>query len=276
MYVNVNEALWLSKHIILTFAQCALPCSSESWLQYQDRVSLLFFYSFLPFLQSLRVFHYSNSLFYNVDLSTHKGVIRAKKLKLTSYRDLDIISSHLLSPATTLFTQERKAKMFAMFRHPIKRAESIFYSSHLQNITLDEWARNVYKEDNWLLRSIANVPKDLKVREQHLKKAKEVLRKYCLVGLFENFRDSIIHFEIFFGWELKSPQQRLCQEKVLQHADSYNDDNSAIHEGSEAWKILHARNLYDIELYDWIKTKLYPSQSYKVGMEYHELHERAM
>jgi hypothetical protein len=67
-----------------------------------------------------------SSRFVNVDTSTVEGLQRAKKLGLAQSGKVNAIYTPLIFDANDLFDDDHKGRMFAIFRHPIDRAISIF------------------------------------------------------------------------------------------------------------------------------------------------------
>ena len=84
----------------------------------QEEVCLIFSYSFLPAVlvervliclcQTLKVLHFSQVSYVNVDTSTHKGIARAKNLNLVSSGLADVVISPLLHEASSLFIPTRR------------------------------------------------------------------------------------------------------------------------------------------------------------------------
>ena len=108
--------------------------------------------------------------------------------------------------------------MFALFRHPIKRAASMFYflrsninasSKHyaqLEKMTLEQYAVSKYVENNWLTRILLHKLDNLAITNGDLEHAKNILREKCLVGLLSEFDVSMYRFKRFFGWQVSTPQ----------------------------------------------------------------------
>jgi len=73
-------------------------------------------------------------LYVNVDTSTKKGIQRSKVLNLTSSGLADVFSSPMPSAGNDVFRDGKtKARMFAVFAHPIARAIGEYY--HIQQAT---------------------------------------------------------------------------------------------------------------------------------------------
>lgn len=67
------------------------------------------------------------SPFVNTDTTTLAGLKRAKQLNLGQSELADVIVVQHLYEAESLFDDEHRGRLFAMFRHPIDRALSMFY-----------------------------------------------------------------------------------------------------------------------------------------------------
>jgi len=172
----------------------------------------------------LRIVHANGSTNHlNVDISTVPGILRAKKLRLVQSHISQLIFSPLFDESTELlFDDENKGIMFAMFRHPVDRVVSLFYylqkatweptyNPSLANMTLLEYVNSPLVEANFVLRSLVNKftgplsPADLDL-------AKEILRRKCIVGIVEEFNDSVQIFEQSLRLE---PNMRVYAEQEV-------------------------------------------------------------
>jgi len=203
------------------------------------------------------------SFFVNVDTTTSEGIHRAKSLGLIESHMADYIVTQHLHPAATLFTKNQRGRMFAIFRHPIERAVSLFhylsvadweptYDPKLAFISLEMWAQSKRIEHNWMVRFLSNeIERDLMPR--HLEVAKEVLRKKCLVGLLEKKGETFQRFQKYFGWEFPNKVSKECQERQLHWGWSNKHAHPIIEEGSPTWNLLLKKNQLDMELYYYAK-----------------------
>mmetsp|Transcript_10737 Transcript_10737/g.16041 ORF Transcript_10737/g.16041 Transcript_10737/m.16041 type:complete len:341 (-) Transcript_10737:549-1571(-) len=208
----------------------------------------------------------------NVDTADIVGMIRAKRLGLASSGLADIIFSPLLTPASNMFDAQHQGRFFALFRHPIERAVSMFYYRQVAS-----WERdpNVYKPDlakvdieDWLKNrgGKADVSNFLMssllgkryFSEKDLEKAKEILRSKVLVGLLSKMEESVQHFDTYFGWYENNEKRSKCQDSAIQKGVNRNPHES-VEEGSEAWELLADLNYYDLQLYEYI-LELYEEQ----------------
>lgn len=208
--------------------------------------------------------------FVNVDTSTPEGIHRAKNMGLIESGLADVIVSQHLHPVATLFNPHKMGRMFAVVRHPIERAVSMFhylgvanweptYDADLAYISIEMYARSKRAEHNWMTRFLSNeLERDLNAK--HLAIAKEVLRQKCLVGLLEHKGESFRRFEKYFGWAPKDKDQMECRERLLHWGWSNKHSHPDVEEGSTVWDLLYKKNSFDMELYEYAKN-LFAEQS---------------
>jgi len=109
-----------------------------------------------------------------------------------------------------------------------------------------------------------------KITKAHLDVAKEVIGRKCLVGFVdERFGESLERFAKFFRWEQinsvnkhhavgsggTTPEKdtagkRKCANKLV-YTGVNGHHYPSLEETSNAWKLLKAKNVYDIELYQY-------------------------
>lgn len=103
----------------------------------------------------------------NVDVTQPRGIEHAKDLGFGEANLADVVLSSRLHEAASLFTPDNlhpnvvKGRCFALLRHPIRRAVSMFfylrdatweptYSEVYKSMTVEEYAVSQYAEDNWM------------------------------------------------------------------------------------------------------------------------------
>lgn len=220
----------------------------------------------------------------NVDVSTHEGILKAKNRGFLTERfqpPVDFIStSEFQFASMMLFTPQRKARMFALFRHPIDRAVSKFY--YLQKATWEPtynkvWAKMSFKEwasrdrgdNNWMVRKlIGKGPRD-QLNVQDLDLAMELVRAKFVVGLMGKMEESVHRFNLMLGIDPSTPENQECiNQFTSSQGDSHaaknkakivkkNEWNSYAHPevemGSPAWVSLSKIHMYDNLLYRFIE-----------------------
>ena len=211
----------------------------------------------------------------NFDMSTSEGVLRAKEAGLGREGVEDVIVTRYLFSASELFKDTgHTGRCFTVLRHPIDRAVSLFYSlkrdkkKAVSDMSIGDYAKSSFAEDNWMVRIITNTMTK-KITKAHLDVAKEVVGRKCLVGFVdERFGESLERFAKFFRWEQinsinkhhaagtgTTPEKdtagkRKCANKLVNTGVNRHQYPS-LEETSNAWKLLKAKNVYDIELYQY-------------------------
>ena len=241
----------------------------------------------------LATFIYDGGRYVNVELNTKEGILRASTLGLAKSRLADvIISPYLHNMASSIFTKENPGRIFSVFRHPVQRALANYhylskatwdpmYAPELKNMTIEEFAKSKYIENNWVTRFLVDKTKG-KLTHSDMLLAKMIVRYKVLVGLYDELDTSMARFQRYFGWKDTSKTRAdiaICRSKtvargdknVLGHPTSIEDgkavgslqsNNSAVEEvltGTAAWKSIERHNLFDIELYEFAK-KVYALQ----------------
>jgi hypothetical protein len=149
----------------------------------------------------------------NVNLGTREGIARAKVLGLASSGMVDIAFSAHLAYSTQLFSTTHMGRGIVMFRNPVKRLIDQFYyqqrsawlgpdkyDEKLGAMSLLQFSKSSKLVENFMVRSLAHLPDEMDITEEHIDIAKEVLRRKFIVGVMEWFDLSITRFERFFGW----------------------------------------------------------------------------
>jgi len=215
----------------------------------------------------LQIVHFDRHYNYvNVDLSTFEGIARAKKLSMVTSGLADVAVSSLMFEAATMFNEANKGRMFALFRHPVERAVSLFHflqdtqwrrsstkNLDLANIKIEEFFKGGLAENNWMTRFLSNQLTKGQLEESDLDLAKEVLRRKCLVGLLKEKGESFARFETYFGWQHGANFDGECHEKKLQWAWPLKHRHAEVEEGTELWDLIVRQNEFDIELYEYAK-----------------------
>lgn len=149
----------------------------------------------------------------NVDLGTRAGIDKARNLGLAKSGLVEIAFSQHLVYSTKLFSTTHVGRGMVMFRNPVKREMDLFYyqqraawvgpqeyDATLGGMSLLEFSKSKKVVENFMVRSLANLPDTMDVTTEHIAIAKEVLRRKFIVGVMEWFDLSISRFERFFGW----------------------------------------------------------------------------
>eukprot|EP00591_Stephanopyxis_turris_P011258 CAMPEP_0195528768 /NCGR_PEP_ID=MMETSP0794_2-20130614/31054_1 /TAXON_ID=515487 /ORGANISM="Stephanopyxis turris, Strain CCMP 815" /LENGTH=506 /DNA_ID=CAMNT_0040659957 /DNA_START=204 /DNA_END=1724 /DNA_ORIENTATION=+ len=222
--------------------------------------------------KTLQLVKLRSSKYLNMDITSPVGISKAKVLKLASSNMVDVVVTTALHETAAIFTSKNKARMFALFRHPIERAISMFYylktatwdeghDSAMVNMTILEYANSGQAENNWLTRFLIN-KRGGAIQREDLAAAKEVLRTKCLVGLLSEFAVSLERFEAYFRWDQPklSNDSVSCQNELIALGDNRHN-HPTFEEGSEVWEALIPHNRFDMEVYEYAKQLFFEEQA---------------
>lgn len=215
--------------------------------------------------------------FVNVDTTTLAGIARAKQLDYVSSNLAQITSTPLISDIESMFSEARAGRVFAIFRHPIERSVSLFnylqyadweptYNPELAQMTLEQYARSPYMENNFLTRSLTNTWEG-ELNSKHVEVALDFMRRKILVGLMTEFDASVLRFEKYFGWKFtENPEgQEGCRETLIGMGINKNKEKTVMpEEGSAEHEVLTWENMYDLALYKYA-TQLFVEQAVLVS-----------
>ena len=218
----------------------------------------------------MQVLSINEENYLNVDTTTQAGLNHAKSLNfMNSPLSPSIIYSPLIHEVGSIFTPSKRGRMFTLFRHPIERAVGMYfylqtakwdplYNPELSKMSIEEYAMSASMENNWMTRFLVN-KKGGKLTIEDLNVAKEIIKRKCVVGLFEKMEESLIRFEIYFGWRAEmSSKQKKCEKKLLENGDERHD-HPIVEKGTKGWKALMQQNRFDMELYQYA-VKLFDEQ----------------
>jgi hypothetical protein len=209
----------------------------------------------------LEVIEVGGHKYLNVDTTTQAGIIKAKALGLASSGLANLVVSPRLQDAASLFGPAKKGRTFALLRHPVERAVSMFFflKKHkvaaVASMELDDYCKSPHVENNWMVRILSDKMTG-DVGDDDLEMAKKLLKEKMIIGLLEQKEESMRRFEFYFGWRYtENPQrQESCRTRIL--VGDYRTNESAkskIKEGSQAWSLLMWQNKLDMKLYKYAK-----------------------
>ena len=176
------------------------------------------------------VFPIDGAVYVNVNLFTNPGIARAERLMLTPSRVSDFGYTGLLKESTVLFDPFENfnspvvwGRLMVMIRDPIERSinryEQFVLSSGNTGYSLSMFANSpIYKENNPLVRSLIGIGSGDTLEQKHMDAAQAVIDNLVLVGIFEQFEESIDQWEKFLGWSSvdKADEVRACRTGVMQ------------------------------------------------------------
>jgi len=211
-------------------------------------------------------------------MTTQDGIQRAAELGLASKRIADIIiSPHFHSVTYQVFTPSSPGRLFALFRHPVDRALSAYhylakaswdphYNPRLAKMSVVEFAKSRYIENNWLTRFLVDKPGG-KLTHADMLLAKKIIKFKCLVGLYEDIEVSMTRFQRYFRWktDVSGAKMNQCRAGAVAHGDInvVHPEGTHVREGSKAWNAIVRTNVFDMELYEYAK-KIYRIQGEQI------------
>jgi major membrane immunogen (membrane-anchored lipoprotein) len=204
-----------------------------------------------------------------------------------------IVGPRFRDVTADVFSTADPGRMFALFRHPVDRAVSMYYylaraswdpyyNPALSKMTVEQYAKSGHIENNWMTRFLVNKPGGTLGRGDMLL-AKRIIKTKCLVGLYEDIEVSLSRFVRFFGWEqprggggnsTTAPRSAAdavgCRSEAVARGDRYVSgkssvgggvgDMATVRPGSLAWNAIVRMNLFDLELYEYAK-RVYQMQA---------------
>jgi len=219
----------------------------------------------------------------NVDIASHDGILEAKQrgfLIKDGQPHVDFVSTSEFNFASAvLFSPDHKARVFALFRHPIERAVSKFfylqkatweptYNQRWADMSLEKWASRKRGEDNWMVRHLVCKGMSEELTNADLELAKDIVSNKFVVGLQSQFEESVRRFNLLLGVDNSDPTNSDCINKFTSHeggsdhSDARNNEkeivtknefNSYEHphaeRGGPAWISLAKIHMYDVLLY---------------------------
>jgi len=215
-----------------------------------------------------------NAKYINIDVSTSDGIMKGREMGLVPSGLVDVIFTTYPSQIVeNLFDLNHKGRLLAMFRHPVQRLVSKFfylrvakwennYEPSWNDISIETWARKIDRDRNFLVRTLAG--KTVKeVNEADLQVAKRTIAQRFIVGLSEEYDESLRRFGIMLNFKAKTTAQdrKRCYDKYLgAHGEKMNSNSHPkITETKQAFKIIAKHNFFDMQLYDYI-LKLFDEQ----------------
>ena len=164
---------------------------------------------------------------------------------------MESIASHNLSPSNDLSSVSRQVQWFTIMREPIKR-----YISHFQ-FYVNRWGYNKTAFDDWLdLDYHKNNQVKMIAGKDDIDSAIELIRGFSVVGLQENYTDSMNMLASFTG-NLYVPD--LIRKKKNTARNRHVEGWVKQHWSRFEQKLIEANDL-DLELYRFVKKELFPAQ----------------
>jgi hypothetical protein len=204
----------------------------------------------------LKVVDDEDKRYVNVDLSTSNGLAHAKELSLASSGVPDVLISGDIHGVLALFNNRNRARLFAVFRHPLDRAISKYYADlasdpEVAGLTLTQYIRQGGQrvQNNYLTRYLSGRYGG-KLEVWHLDVAREFMRRKFVVGLARDLPATTNLFINVFGWNnTAATNADLCYHNIF---NALSDSSPpSVDEGSEGWKLLVSQNWFDLKVYEY-------------------------
>jgi len=228
---------------------------------------------------TMKIYMVDDEPYVNVDLSTDEGILSAERKGLVVSGIADVIVSSRVPLATSaLFSERHQARLFTAIRHPVDRSVAEYWdviSLHHNNDTtiremsLFDCLDTPLMNKEFMTRSLIGKPTGPLVRGD-LDLAKEILRRDCLVGVYNRDITASMHlFEQYFGWTLRhgAPVRDYnnCRDEILTtEMDKASDARRAVghiemDERDPIYNKIVYYNKFDMELY-WYAYDLHMEQ----------------
>lgn len=174
----------------------------------------------------------------------------------------DVIISQDIHGVLKVFNNRNRARIFAIFRHPLDRAISKYYSvvasdPEMAGLTLPQYVRSGGQrvENNYLTRYLSGQYGG-RLTRKHLDIAREFLRRKFVVGLARDLPATSNLFSHVFGWNntaaiLGLENVDLCYSNI--YSALTDKAPPTVEEGSEGWKLLVAQNWFDLKIYEYVE-----------------------
>jgi hypothetical protein len=133
--------------------------------------------------------------------------------------DVNFAADHLFDPA-------HRGRIFALFRNPVDRSVSKFY--YLQTATWErtyrpewqgmgvlEWAEKHNQDENFIVKKIAGKKLSEIADITDLVTAKEIIRRYFIVGLMNEMEESLRRFNIILGLDYTGEGGEMCKDQFF-------------------------------------------------------------
>ncbi len=216
----------------------------------------------------LNVVSIDSKRYINVDMGSISGIKRAKELHLARSGTVELIRTSYIYEAALLFENTAKyGKCMTLMRDPVQRSIDVFYklkqystNQVFKSMTLNEYVKSSYVEDNWMVRVLSNEMEG-ELKKQHLDLAQHILGRKFIVGLTDDFEESVRRFAKYFHWDESVSEEKVnqCKEKlqVSQHITNGDFTSASGVEreetkvSDEIHKVLQEKNKFDIELYKY-------------------------
>lgn len=200
-------------------------------------------------------------------------ILRGAEKGLVPSGAVDIIfSSYPDMAIANLFDPDHKARVLAMFRHPVDRLVSKFY--YLQIATWErtyrpewkemdvlEWVEEHNMDNDHMVKKLAGKLQRMTATEADLALAKRTIQQRFVVGLMTDMAESLRRFDVVMGVDHKTVKYHECRDTYFGERNKVRNSNkhAKLEKGDPAWDLLAEKNSFDMQLYEYV-LELYKQQ----------------
>ena len=194
----------------------------------------------------------------NMDTTSPDGLDKSFEVRDQIFdMGVDLIVSNYFLAGAALFNDRHRGRTFTVLRHPIEIAQSLFhyrkkakwertYRKDWNKITFADYAKSENYIANWVVRQLTGTMPWVTLTEEHLEKAKMVLKEKVFVGIADQMDETVRQLREYFGWKEKEP---FCAYNYLHGNPSNTNPHPLIKRGSETWNMLAEKEKWDMALY---------------------------
>lgn len=206
----------------------------------------------------------------NMDTSSPEGLSFSFENQLANSNMVDVIVSNYFLSGSALFTDLHYGKTFAILRHPVDLALSLFYyrrKASWERSYRNDWMKVTFEDyissddymDSWMVRQLTGTMPWVELDETHLERAKTLVRRKILIGIVDQMDETVRQLKAHFGWQEKTPY---CSYNML-HSTPLNKNEHPELEGGRGgalWNIIVEKEKWDLSLYHYA-LELFAEQS---------------
>jgi len=159
---------------------------------------------------------YARNNVLNMDTSSPEGLSFSFANQIVNSGKVDVIVSNYFLSGAALFTDIHNGKTFTILRHPIELALSLFhyrrkatwersYRKEWMQLSFTQYVNSDQYMDSWMVRQLTGTMPWVKLNENHLYRAKEILKQKIFVGIMSEMDETLRQFKAHFGWEETTP-----------------------------------------------------------------------
>lgn len=188
-----------------------------------------------------------------------------QRFELQAWEEVYFFFSPYVYQAAAILNQNSRGRLFAVFRDPHDRLKSEYGTAvktgtppEIANMTLVDYVMSKYYVGNWMTRQIVNKPTQ-PLTDVDLTYAKQIIRRMCLILLYDQLQEGINHVLVYFRWN--NTEGDACIADAIQQ-DPDLRSGTEVNPGS--WAEANDKDSYDIRLYQYAQD-LYAMQTQELN-----------